>query len=179
MSRLMTRRLALVTATTAAVLPFAAPSAAMAMEVVEYKKLLEATVKEAVSGSLASPDATIARLEQALKLAIDGAKAYVAKEPTHGKVFTALIGSVNQLKLRTADDVEAEWGEDGKQFAAHGFDLKKNDQFSVAKSFIDVIVHPTLAISLVNEFRKSKDAALLERMKAELVEAVEHADHLQ
>ncbi len=60
-----------------------------------------------------------------------------------------------------------------------GFDLKQHDQFSVAKSFCDIIVHPTLAISLLSEFRKSKDKALLERMKGELVEAVEHADHLK
>lgn len=179
MSQLVTRRLALSIATTTMVLPFVVSPAASAMEVGEYKKLLEATVKEAVSGSLANPDATIGRLEQALKLAIDGAKAFVAREPAHGKVFEALIGSVSQLKGRPADDVEAEWGEDGKQFAAHGFDLKKHDQFSAAKSFIDVIIHPTLAISLVNEFRKSKDAVLLDRMKAELVEAVEHADHLK
>lgn len=179
MPLLATRRQALFATMTAMALPFAASSTALAMDVGEYKKLLEATVKEAVSGSLANPDATIGRLEQALKLAIDGAKAFMVKEPAHGKVFEALIGSVNQLKGRPADDVEAEWGEDGKQFAAHGFDLKKHDQFSSAKSFIDVIVHPTLAISLVNEFRKSKDAALLDRMKAELVEAVEHADHLK
>jgi hypothetical protein len=42
-----------------------------------------------------------------------------------------------------------------------------------------VIVHPALAISLLNEFRKSKDSGLLARVKAELVEAVEHADYLK
>ncbi|MBL8701606.1 MAG: hypothetical protein JNK67_24715 [Alphaproteobacteria bacterium] len=173
------RRTALAVALANLILPALRPVPAHAMEVAEYKKLLETTVKEAVSGSIGNPDATAARLEQALKLAIDGAKAYVAKEPAHTRVFDALIGSIESLKSKKADDVEAEWGEDGRQFAAHGFDLKKNDQFSTAKSHVDVIVHPTLAIALLNEFRKSKDAALLDRMKAELVEAVEHADHLK
>jgi hypothetical protein len=94
------------------------PLPAPAMEVAQYKKLLEETVKEAVSGTIGDPDATVARLEQALKLAIDGAKAFIAKEPSHQKVFGALIGGLDKLKRMPADDVEAEWGEDGNQFAA-------------------------------------------------------------
>lgn len=177
--RIAFKPLSMIVAAAGLGLALAMPLAAKAMEVAQYRKLLEETVKEAVSGAIGNPDATTARLEQALKLAIDGAKAFVAKEPAHDKVFAALIGDLDKLKQKPADDVEAEWGEDGKQFAANGFDLKKNDQFSAAKSYVDVIVHPTLAISLLNEFRKSKDAALLARIKAELVEAVEHADHLK
>lgn len=173
------KRFSMILAAAGLALAFAVPSGARAMEVAQYKKLLEETVKEAVSGAIGNPDATTARLEQALKLAVDGAKAFVAREPAHDKVFAALLGDLDRLKQKPADDVEAEWGEDGKQFAANGFDLKSNDQFSTAKSFVDVIVHPTLAISLLNEFRKSKDAGLLARIKAELVEAVEHADHLK
>lgn len=174
------RRMLKTISTLAVALGLAAGTAlhAGAMEVAQYKKLIEETVKEAVSGTIGNPDATAARLEQALKLAVDGAKAFVAKEPAHGKVFAALLGDLESLKQKPADDVEAAWGEEGKQFAANGFDLKKHDQFSTAKSYVDVIVHPTLAIALLNEFRKSKDQALLGRMKAELVEAVEHADHL-
>lgn len=178
MTRHAPRRAILATGLFGLTLALMPPGAARAMDVAEYKKLLEATVKETVAGSIANPDGTVARLEQALRMAIDGAKTYIGKDPTHAKVFTALIGSVDQLKRKSADDVEAEWGEDGTQFAANGFDIRKNDQFSKAKSFIDVIVHPTLAIALINEFRRSKDKALLDRVKAELVEAVEHADHL-
>lgn len=147
---------------------------ATAFEVSRYEALTKETIQELVAGKIANPDATLARLKQAMEIGITGCKEYIAKHPEDAPILSKVIIEAPGMTKMTAEQLEEAWGDDGTAGDSVGRPLKTVDNNGVTRGFMDLVVHPARAYDLVVEFGKSHDVHALEEAKGELVESLEH-----
>lgn len=159
--------------TALAALPVCSQGAA-ALEGARYESLTKETIQELVAGKIASPDATLARLKQAMEIGIAGCKEYIAKHPEDAALISKVIADAPGMTKMSAEALEEAWGDDGMAGDSVGRPLKSVDNNGVTRGFLDIVVHPARAYDLVVEFGKSHDVHALEEAKGELVESLEH-----
>lgn len=163
----------------ALVAALAAPAAAaQAMDTVAYKTQVEETIREVISGNFPSIDKTLARQDELIKIGIAGAREFAEEKPEYAKLMQLTIGNVDAMKKLEPEQLEEQWGDGSEAFKAAGFDVTKLSQFSAARSHTDTIIHPTTSFVLLSLYKKTGDKALLEQAKSELVEVLEHLQHL-
>jgi hypothetical protein len=156
----------------------AAPFAAQAMDTVAYKTQVEETIREVISGNFPSIDKTLARQDELIKIGVEGAQEFAVEKPEYAKLMQLTIANVDTMKKLDPEQLETQWGDGAEAFKAAGFDVTKLNQFSAARSHTDTIIHPTTSFVLLSLYKKTGDKALLEQAKSELVEVLEHLQHL-
>lgn len=152
-------------------------AAQAALDVSAYRRLAEETMREAISGKVDDVETTLRRVDAIIAIAVDGARSHAREVPADAKVLEFVVANIAKMKSLGLDDLEAQW-HDGAAFKEIGVDWKKVDQFGKLASLADAIIHPVTAHVLLREYAKSRDAKLLDRVKEELNEVLEHVKKL-
>jgi len=148
-----------------------------AIDAQTFIHLANSTIHEANGGFIANIDQVIKTQDEMIKLGIEGSRAYIKEHPEHTKFLTLVIDNADNMKRMTLDEIEAQWHE-GQFLKSHGFDIHKMEHFGELFSLMDAILHPATAHICFTQYKKTKNADLLTRASAELIEVVEHVSHI-
>ncbi|MBN1765583.1 MAG: hypothetical protein JW860_10025 [Sedimentisphaerales bacterium] len=89
------------------------------------------------------------------------------------------IRKMTQLSL---SEIEKQWHEGGIA-KKEGIDFDKFDHFSEVLCHFDTVVHPATCVICLNEYKKAEEDSrkeeLMEQVKNELKEVIEHLKHLE
>lgn len=151
---------------------------ANAMDVAGYKKIANATIKQALSGSVTDIDKLIADQEKLVAMGVAGCKEYAKKAPKDAKIMKIVVDNADKMMAMTLDEIEPAWHE-GEVLAEHGIDFDAIDHFGAALSHMDTVVHPATSYIALKEYKKTGDEELLEQVKDELSEVLEHIGHVE
>jgi hypothetical protein len=88
-----------------------------------------------------------------------------------------VIDNVENMKRMTLEEIEDQW-HSGKHMRSKGFDLDKYDHFGELFSLMDSIIHPVTSYIALKDYKVTRKADLLGRASAELIEVLEHIDHI-
>jgi hypothetical protein len=149
----------------------------LAMDTLLYTKLANQTIEEANSGHIANVDRSISVQEDLIKLGIDGSKEYIKRHPEHANMLQLVINHADKMKSMSLDEIEDQWHE-GKYLKTQGYDLDEMDHFGELFSLMDSIIHPATSYISLNEYKRTRNPALLNRTSAELIEVMEHVSHI-
>ena len=151
---------------------------AMAMDLAGFKKLANDTIKQMDMGVVGDIDALIAAQEQMIVIGMEGGVEYLRNNPKiNGKPLQVTILSAEKMKNMTLAEIETKWHE-GEYLAARGIDKDKIDHFGPLMSLMDTVIHPATSYIALKEYKKTGNAELLQRVKAELVEVVVHVEQI-
>lgn len=149
---------------------------AFSMDTEQFIRLANTTINEANSGSIAKIGELIVVQEQMIDLGISASKHFMLEHPEHTPLLNIVIQNVPVMKQMSLEEIEAQWHL-GAYLRSHGFDLSTYDHFGDVFSLLDSIIHPATSYICLKEYQRTKDAALLTRASAELMEVVEHVSH--
>lgn len=165
-------RLALVAAV---VLAMSVGSAgAWAFDMAGFKSRLDATRAEAAAKTLADSKATLARLDDMVRIGIVGAKEYGDRQPKFAKLIAAVVADADAMKGFTDAELEAKWGEQGTGGDALGIPLKSLGQFDDTRAAMELIISPSHAYIFVKKWETAQKARWLDQARDELNELSEH-----
>ena len=150
---------------------------AMDMDVTGYKKIARETIKEALSGSISDIDGLIAKQEKLMKMGIEGCREHAKEHPKDAKIMDLVIKNAEKMKAMTLDEIEEAWHEGGV-LNENGIDVDSMDHMSTVLSHLDLVVHPATTYIALKEYKKTRDADLLDQVKDELAEVLKHLKHL-
>lgn len=151
---------------------------AFAMDISGFKKIANATIKEALSGSIADIDKLIADQEKLVAIGVEGCKEYAKKDPKYAKLMKIVVSNADKMMAMGLDEIEEAWHEGGV-LADNGIDFEAIDHFGAALSHMDAVVHPATTYIALKEYKKTQDGELLEQVKDELSEVLEHLGHIE
>ena len=151
---------------------------AFAMDVSGYKKIAKATIKEALSGSVKDIDKLIADQKKLVKMGVEGCNEYAKKDPKYAKLMKLVVSNADKMMAMDLDEIEEAWHEGGV-LEENGIDFESIDHFSPALSHMDTVVHPATSYIALKEYKLSNDGELLEQVKDELSEVLEHIGHIK
>jgi hypothetical protein len=150
-----------------------------AMDMAGFKSRLETTKAEAAAKTLSDSKATLARLDEMIKIGVAGAKEYSDRQPKFAKLMAAVVGDVEAMKGFTDAEIEAKWGEQGTGGDAVGIPLKSLGQFDDTRAAMELIVSPAHAYIFVKKWETAQKSRWLDQAKDELTELGEHLKHVQ
>lgn len=154
-----------------------APPAAQAFQSETYRTLVTETVLALESG-----DYDIAHLigvqEQLIDLAVEGARAYGARNPQHGRMMTFVADEVPAMRAMSLDQLEEDWHEGGA-LSRIGLDLSSLDLSGAAYAHMDTIVDPVTAYIALKQYRDTGDEEYLELAAEELAEVLDQVEILE
>lgn len=156
-----------------------ASAGAMAFDLVGFKARLETTKAEAATKTLADSKATLARLDEMIKIGISGAKEYSDKQPKFAKLMAAVIADADAMKGYTDAEIESKWGEQGTGGDAVGIPLKSLGQFDETRAAMELIVSPAHTYIFVKKWETAQKARWLDQARDELNELSEHLKKTQ
>lgn len=159
---------------------FAVSATSMQVQALEKEKYLEmakATIQEANGGFIANIGQLIAIQEKLVQMGVEGSKNYIRRHPEHADILGEVIANADSMKKMTLDEIEDQW-HSGKHMRAAGYDLDKLDHFGELFSLMDTIIHPATSYIALKDYKRTRNADLLARASAELIEVVEHVEHI-
>ena len=153
---------------------------AYAMDVATFKKLAKDTIRQAMSGSIKDIDKLIAQQEKLFDIGVQGCREYAAtaKNPKDVKIMNLVIKNADKMKAMTLDEIEGAWHEGGV-LNKNGIDFDTTDHMGAAISHMDTVVHPATTYIALKEYKKTKDRDLLDQVKDELSEVLEHIENVE
>ena len=113
-------------------------------------------------------------------MGIDGCNEHMGEAETPAnekKIMQITIDNGNRMSKLSLDEVEAQWHEGGA-LKKEGINIDGFDHFDEVMCHYDAVVHPATCIICLNEYKKSKSEDLLEQVKDELKEVIQHLKHL-
>jgi len=144
-----------------------------------FAKLANGIIAQAVSGSVdaAAVQKDVVKMEA---IAADFAGKYKAKFPVGAKLMDFMIGQREHLPTMNLADIDAGFESEAinkAHGAEFGLDLtvEANEHFGNA---VDMFVHPATALICANMWQKEHKDELLQRIKSELQEVIEHCHHV-
>jgi hypothetical protein len=147
---------------------------ASAMDAASYEALTKDTVKELVAGKFPDVAASLARLEKAMTLGMEACEEFAKASPADAALMAHAVKSAPGMKAMKPEELENQWGDEGVAGDAIGKPLKAIDQFSMARNYLDLVVHPARAYDYIVSWKASGDKQDLEQAKGELIEVLEH-----
>lgn len=145
-----------------------------------YEKLAKKTIAAVISGKIDAKQ-MLSDLEKMVAMGIAGCKVHINKKGTPAeekKIMKLVVEHADKMAELTLEQIEEQWHEGGV-LKENDIDIDKYEHFSVVMCRLDAVVHPATGIICVNDYKKSKDDELLEQIKAELEEVVEHLKHIK
>jgi hypothetical protein len=152
---------------------------ALAMDFAAYEKATKETLQVLASAKVDDVAKLIALQDQAIAIGVEGCKEYAIAHPEHAALMNLVIKSSAGMIGMKADELEAQWGDEGTAGNAIGIDFKKIGQFDPVRNQLDVVVHPARARAYFADYATSKKPQDLEEAKGELVEVLEHLQKLR
>jgi hypothetical protein len=149
-------------------------ASALAFDMSGFKLRLETTKAEAATKTLVDSKATLARLDEMIKIGLAGAKEYADRQPKFAKLMAAVIADAEPMKLYTDAEIEAKWGEQGTGGDASGIPLKSLGQFDETRAAMELIVSPAHAYIFVKKWETAQKARWLDQTRDEMSELDEH-----
>jgi hypothetical protein len=149
---------------------------AYALDVAKYETIVKGVVQGALSGS-PDVDDLIAKNKELITMGKQACRAQAKKKPADAKLMNLVADNAEKMQAMSLDEIEEAW-HDGDFITANGIDLDSYDHYGDAISLMDTIIHPATSIIALNEYKKSKDKALLKQVKEELSEVLEHIKHV-
>jgi hypothetical protein len=147
---------------------------AWAFDLGGFKTKLETTKTEVATKTLADSKATLGRLDDMIKIGVDGAKEYGSRDPKFAKLMAAVIADADAMKGFSDAEIEAKWGEQGTGGDAVGIPLKSLGQFDDTRAAMELIIAPAHAYIFVKKWETAQKARWLEQARDELNELSEH-----
>ena len=148
-----------------------------ALDKEQYLKLANSTIKEANEGFIASINQLIAVQEKLVELGVEGSNDYIKRHPEHAKVLGEVVANAENMKRMSLEEIEDQW-HSGKYMRSKGFDLDQYDHFGELFSLMDAIIHPATSYIALSDYKRTRKGDLLSRASAELIEVVEHVNHI-
>jgi hypothetical protein len=154
-------------------------ASAWAFDMAGFKVRLETTKAEAAAKTLTDSKATLARLDEMIKLGIVGAKEYGDRQPKFAALMAAVIADADPMKGFTDAEIEGKWGEQGTGGDSLGIPLKSLGQFDNTRAAIELIVSPAHAYIFVKKWETAQKARWLDQTRDEMTELTEHLKQVQ
>ncbi|MDH5544601.1 MAG: hypothetical protein OEZ43_03345 [Gammaproteobacteria bacterium] len=143
-----------------------------------YRSLANNTIRQMNMGVVGDIDAMIAAQEELMVVGIEGGVSYLQSNPQGGTPLQLTILNAEGMKSLTLDQIETLW-HGGEFLKSKGIDPDKIDHFGPMMSLMDAVIHPATAYLLLKEYKISGNTDLLARVKAELLEVLEHVNHVE
>jgi hypothetical protein len=154
-------------------------ASARAYDMAGFKVRLEATKAEAATKTLVDSKATLARLDEMMKIGLAGAKEYGDRQPKFAKLMAAVVADAEPMKGFTDAEIEGKWGEQGTGGDAVGIPLKSLGQFDETRAAVELIVSPAHAYIFVKKWESAQKARWLDQARDEMNELGEHLKQSQ
>jgi hypothetical protein len=161
-----------------AALCFGITAVATAGEFDEFKQLAEDTMKQVNGGSISDIDKLIQMQEKMVKIGAKACEQYAAKRPGDAKMLNLVATNADKMKSMSLSEIEAQWHEKGF-LKSQGIDTALLEEKSVTGSLMDTVVHPATTFIALNDYKKSKDPALLAQVNDELKEVLHHIEMIK
>jgi hypothetical protein len=145
-----------------------------------YDEIAKRTIGRIISDNV-DADTMLTDMERLVELGISGCNEHMGEPETpetEVKIMKIIVENAGRMVSLTLDEIEDQWHEGGV-LRANGVDISAFDHFSEVMCHYDAVVHPATAIICLNGYKKTKNAGLLEQVKAELAEVREHLKHLE
>ena len=152
-------------------------STASAMDKAGFKEMAKDTIRQALSGSISDIDGLIAQQEKLVAIGVQGCREYAKASPKDAKLMNFVADNAEKMKAMTLDEIEAAW-HDGEALKEIGLDFDSIEHFGAALSHMDTVVHPATTYIALKKYKETKDEDLLEQVKDELSEVLEHLTHV-
>ena len=111
-------------------------------------------------------------------IGMEGGITYLQESPEGGQPLQHVILNAENMKNLTLAQIEDLW-HGGGYLKSKGIDPEKIDHFGPLMSLMDSVIHPATSYLLLKEYKRTGDSSLLVRVKAELLEVLEHIKHVQ
>ena len=154
-----------------------ASSSALALDVENFEKVANDTIRQMNSGVVGDIDALIAMQEQLMILGLEGGVEFLQGNPKDGTPLKIVLENAESMKSLSLDEIESLWHE-GNYLKKKGIDPEKIDHFGPMMSLMDSVIHPATSYLLIKEYKRTGNPDLLVRVKAELFEVLEHIKHI-
>lgn len=145
-----------------------------------FVKLAKKNIGAVLSGSV-DADAMLVDMEKLVQMGVAGCQEHMdeAETPEQEKGLMKLVidGSAKMKDLKRKE-IEEQWHE-GAAAKKVGIDLEAFDHFAEVMCHYDAVVHPVTCIICLKEYKATGNDELLEQIKSELQEVVEHMKHLE
>jgi len=150
---------------------------ANALDVETFNKLANDTIKQMNMGVVGDIDAMIAIQEQLMVIGLEGGIDFLQKGAKNPRPLMLVLENAEHMKELSLDEIEHLWHA-GNFLKSKGIDPDKIDHFGPMMSLMDTVIHPATSYLLIKEYKRTGDADLLVRVKAELFEVLEHVKHI-
>ena len=153
-------------------------ASAYALDINTYRQVANDTVRQMNMGIVGDIDAMIVKQEQLMILGIEGGVSFLKENPDGGQPLQHVILNAEGMKGLSLTQIEALW-HGGEYLRSKGIDPDKIDHFGPMMSLMDTVIHPATSYLLLKEYKRTGNSDLLVRVKAELLEVLEHINHIQ
>ena len=143
----------------------------------KFVQIAHKTMDTVKSGSISNndADALIKMQEELISIGKQAIKEYSTKHPKTAKMLDLVYDKADTMASLTLPEIEEQWHEKG-YLKSKGIRTDALEEKSVTGSLMDTIVHPATAIIALRDYKKSKDAKLLQQVNDELEEVVHHVE---
>ena len=148
-----------------------------ALDVETFNKLANNTIKQMNMGVVGDIDELLAIQEQLMVIGLEGGIEYLETGVKNPKPLMLVLENAEGMKDLSLDEIEFLW-HGGNFLKSKGVDPDKIDHFGPMNSLMDTVIHPATAYLLIQEYKRTGNADLLVRVKAELFEVIEHVKHI-
>ena len=146
----------------------------------EFIKIAKKNVERVINHNI-DTTAMIADMETLITLGVEGCKEHMGEAETpdvEKKLMQIVIDGTPDMKNLTLEQIEPEW-HNGGVAKSKGVDIEQFNHFAEVLCHYDGIVHPVTALICIKNYEKIKDQNLLDQIKAELDEVIEHMEKLE
>lgn len=151
---------------------------AYSMDVDRYREIANTTIRQMNMGVVGDIDAAITSQEQLMIVGINGGIEYIKQNPRGSTPLQEVLLNAEKMKTMSLDEIEAQW-HSGEFLKKKGIDPETIDHFGPMMSLMDSIIHPATSYLLLKEYKRTGDPDLLSRIRAELLEVLEHVSQLE
>ncbi|MBV7296269.1 hypothetical protein [Enterovibrio paralichthyis] len=159
-----------------ATLSFSAASQAADLDVEKYNALALEVVQGALSGN-PNIDDLIAKNKQLVTMGKAACQARATSSPQDAPLMNLVAKNADHMQTLSLEEIEEQW-HDGEFVTANGIDLDAYDHYGEAISLMDTVVHPATSVIALDLYKQTGDEALLEQVKDEVTEVMEHIKQL-
>ena len=148
-------------------------------DVKTYIKISKKTIGKIITGNV-DADKMQAEMEELVTMGVEGAKEHMGEPETPAaekKLMQLTIDNADKMMNMSLADIESKFHEGGEAKAA-GIPFDQFGHFDEVLCHYDAIIHPATAVICLKEYKKSQNEELLDQIKAELEEVIQHLTHL-
>ncbi len=143
-----------------------------------FHKLADYTIRQVDMGIIGDIDALLAIQEQLINIGREGGAEYLKSgKEKNPEALRLVLENAEKMKNLSLDEIETLWHE-GNFLKSKGIDIHEIEHFGVMNNLMDAVIHPATSYILIKEYKKTGNSDLLQQVKAELIEVLEHIRHI-